>query len=491
MPHHLTKSSFVAGWQCPNLLWWNVHESDAPERVPTLGRLHQMEQGRQVGEAARDYVPGGVTISRLAPLEDRVTQTERALASEAPAIYNASFLADDVFVEVDILERTDGGFNLIEVKSSTGVRDEHIPDVAIQSYVLQRAGVPVRRAELMHVNGDCRHPDLTDLFVRADVTALVDEVLPGIPTEIAEQREVLDRPHPALPFGPQCFDMDGCPYHDRCWPERTKDHVLSLARIGLRRAYELMQHGVHSIHDLPIDAKIPKIAQRQARAVTHGHTVIGAKLGAALEPFVPPLAFLDFETIRLAIPIWEGCWPWQQLPVQFSCHHLAEDGTLTHREWLAESSADPREPLARALIEACRDAARVVAYWSSFERARITELAEALPHLADELEEITTRLVDLHPVVRDHVYHPDFLGSFSLKAVVPALLPGLGYDDLEVADGNSASALLARHLLQPSAFEGGERADLRRDLLAYCERDTLVLVALLHRLQSMAARSRA
>ena len=198
--------------------------------------------------------------------------------------------------------------------------------------------------------------------------------------------------------------------------------------------------------------------------------------------------FLDFETIRLAIPIWEGCSPWQQLPVQFSCHHLAEDGTLTHREWLAESSADPREPLARALIEACGDAACVVAYWASFERTRITEMAEALPQLADELGEITTRLIDLHPVVQDHVYHPDFLGSFSLKAVVPALLPGLGYDDLEVADGDSASALLTRYLLQPAAFENGERDDLRRDLLAYCERDTLVLVALLHRLQSLAAR---
>lgn len=488
MSHHLTKSSFVAGWQCPNLLWWTVHESDAPERVPTLGQLHQMEQGKQVGELARDYVPGGAAISRLAPLQDRVTQTEGALASTAPAIYNASFLADDVFVEVDILERASGAFNLIEVKSSTHVKDEHIPDVAIQSHVLQRAGVRIGRAEVMHLNGDCRHPDLANLFVREDVSAQVDEVLPGIPTELAEQRDVLDGPHPSLPFGPQCFDMDGCPYHDRCWPAQTKEHVLTLARVGVRRAYELMQHGIHSIHDLPDSAKIPKIAQRQVRAIKHGQPIIGSKLGVALEPFTPPLAFLDFETIRLAIPIWTGCRPWQQLPVQFSCHHLAEDGTLTHREWLATSSEDPRESLARALIDACRDAACVVAYWSSFERARISELAEAVPQLSDDLLEINERLLDLHPVVQDHVYHPDFLGSFSLKAVVPALLPGLGYDDLEVADGDSASALLARYLLQPPAIEDGEREDLRHDLLAYCERDTLVLVALLHRLKSLAAR---
>ena len=202
MAHHHTKSTFVAGWQCPNLLWWNVHEADASERAPTLGQLHQMEQGKQVGELARDYVPGGVTISRLAPLEDRVAQTQVALTSQAPAIYNASFLADDVFVEVDILERDDGGFNLIEVKSSTRVKDEHIPDVAIQRHVLERAGVRVRHSEIMHLNRDCRYPDLTDLFIREDVTALVDEVLPGIPTELAEQRDVLDGPHPALPFGP-------------------------------------------------------------------------------------------------------------------------------------------------------------------------------------------------------------------------------------------------------------------------------------------------
>jgi hypothetical protein len=187
--------------------------------------------------------------------------------------------------------------------------------------------------------------------------------------------------------------------------------------------------------------------------------------------------------------MWDGCWPWQQIPVQFSCHVLGADGSLTHHEWLAEGAGDPREPLARAMIAACAGARTVVSYWATFETSRIKELAEALPLLAPGLLDINRRMRDLYPVVQEHLYHPDFLGSFSLKSVVPALIPELAYDDLEVKEGGEASALLTRLLFEPARFMPEEREDLRRDLLAYCERDTYVMVALLARLHHLARES--
>ncbi len=459
----LSKTAFVEGWRCPNRLWWYVHEPDAPERVPTASDLLRMEQGQQVHALARSYVPG--------------------------AIYNAAFRADDVFVEVDILERAGRGFSLVEVKSATAVKPEYVPDVAIQVYVARGAGVPVTRAELMHLNKHCRYPDLSDLFTREDVTAQVEAILPDIPRQLAEQRRVIGGPNPGLAFGPQCFDARDCPFTDRCWPTITRDHVLSLARVKLSRAYEWMQQGIHAIRDLPLDAGLPLVAQRQVRAVKQGAMIIGPGLADALAAFEAPMAFLDFETVQPAIPVWDGCWPWQQVPVQFSCHVLSADGALRHHAWLAEGPGDPREPLARAMIAACAGARTVVSYWATFERSRIAELADALPELATDLLDINRRMLDLHPVVRDHLYHPDFLGSFSLKAIVPALIPELAYDDLEVKEGGEASALLTRYLFAPGALAPAATVNLRRDLLAYCERDTFVMVALLGRLHQLAVRA--
>ena len=488
MTGELTKTAFVEGWWCPNRLWWYTHERDAPEWVPTESDLLRMEQGQKVNELARSYVPGGVLIPRVPDLELRLERTRAAIASGAPVIYNAAFRTEGVFVEVDILARHGETVSLIEVKSTTSVEDEHIPDVAIQVYVGRAAGVPVSRAELMHLNGECQYPDLSHLFVREDVTASVEATLPEIPARLAEQRRIIGGPHPGLTFGPQCFDQRDCPFTERCWPEVTREHVLSLARVKLSKAWEWMQQGVQAIRDLPLDTRLPLVAQRQVRAIRQGAMIIGPGLADALARLEPPMAFLDFETVQPAIPVWDGCRPWQQVPVQFSCHLLPVDGALRQRQWLAEGPGDPRRPLAQALIDACSEARTVVSYWASFESGRVEELAEALPDLAPALLDINRRMWDLHPVVRDHLYHPDFLGKFGLKRVVAALLPELAYEDLEVQEGQDASALLTRYLFEPGRFTEAERSVLRRDLLAYCERDTYVMVALLGRLYQLAAR---
>jgi hypothetical protein len=361
MSYRLTKSTFVKGWQCPNLLWWEVNELDAAELVPSLSDRHLMEQGQQVDRAARDFVPGGVLIPSVGlSIEDRIEETQAALAGDAPAIYNACFAADHVFVAVDILERTREGWNLIEVKSSKEVKEEHIPDAAIQAHVLGRSGVSLARTELMHLNGECRYPDIGNLFVREDVSEEVAELLPGIPKHIEQLIGWLDGDNPDVPIGEQCYDMKECAFRERCWPKKERDHVLSLYYVGLRKAHSLMKRGFHSIHDLPptLEIKLTKEAQRQVRAVKAGKRIIGPGLEEALAQFEGPLAYLDFETVMLAIPRWNGCVPWEQVPVQFSCHVESAAGEYAHHEWLAEGPGDPREPLARALIEACKGASR-------------------------------------------------------------------------------------------------------------------------------------
>jgi len=476
----------MAGLQCAKLLWWMVHEPEAPELKRDAGAQAKFDRGTRVGQVARSYVPGGVLIDLpYDAYAERVTATRRALEGGAAAVYEGSFQASGVFVAVDILERGNPDFRLIEVKSSTWVKDHYVADVAIQTHVLRQSGLSLDRQELMHLNRECAYPDLSNLFVRADVTEAVAPVLADVPGVIARQLETLQGLLPAVPIGPHCITPYECPFMARCWPALPQYHVSTLYAMN-RRALALDEQGYRTINDLPEDIPLGKIADRQRRAVREGRLIVEPSLGQALGPFVPPIAFLDFETVGLAIPVWNGCHPYDAVPVQFSCHVEDADGRVVHHEWVAEGPEDPRPALAERLIQACASARTVVAYNAGFERRCIEQMAEALPSLAGPLGSIIARLVDLLPVVRNHVYHPDFGGSFGLKSVLPALVPELRYDDLPINEGDMASLELERLLFQGAEVTEDAKAQLRADLLRYCHLDTWGLVKLVRRLREIA-----
>ena len=484
MPH-LSKSSFVTGCQCPKLLWWTVHEPLAEELQPDKVLLDRFDQGRIVGELARQRFPGGVLIAEPHQLRDvRLEATRAALDSGAPAIFEGGFQAKGVYVGVDVLERGNDGLTLIEAKSTTSLKDVHIHDAAIQAWVLREAGTPATRVEVMHLNKDYRHPDQGDLFVRADVTEAVGEFMPSVPKLVEKFENVLAGELPQHEIGAQCFEPRECPFLERCWPS-DPNHISTLYNNGPKKSVAFMAAGVHSIWDLPADQKLPDAAQRQLRSLRANRLIVEPGLARALEPFESPLGYLDFETVSRAVPVWDGLAPWGQATAQFSYHEEQADGTFTHVGWLAEGPADPRRELAEAMIAATSGARRIVTY-SSFEKTRITELQRLVPELAEPLEELLGKLVDLLPVVRNHVYHPGFKGSFSIKAVLNPLVPDLTYNDLVIVDGLVASVEIARLLFVAHKIPVEERDRLRADLLAYCERDTWAMVRLMGRLRELA-----
>jgi predicted RecB family nuclease len=482
----LSKSRVMAGLQCHKLLWWMVHEPTAPELELDDQAQNAMDRGTRVGEIARTYVPGGVGIDLPHnAYDERVALTRRALEDQAPVVYEAAFRAGGVFVAVDVLKRDGRSFRLIEVKSTASVKDHHIPDVAVQAHILRQNALDLVSTEVMHLNRECTYPDLSNLFVRSDVTQEARAVEGSVPRWIAEQTVMLQGPVPDVPIGPHCTTPYECPFMARCWSTLPRHHVSTLYAMR-RRALELDEQGYRTIYDLPEDVPLGPIADRQRRAVQEGRMIVEPTLARALDVFVPPIAFLDFETVGLAIPVWEGCHPYDAVPVQFSCHVQDEDGRVIHHEWLAEGPEDPRRALAERLVQACEGARTVVAYNAGFERRCIEQMAEALPALAEPLRSIVDRLVDLLPVIRNHVYHPDFGGSFGLKRVLPALVPALSYGDLVINEGSMASMELERLLFQSSDLAEDAKDQLRKDLLLYCGRDTLSLVHLLRRLRELA-----
>lgn len=481
----LSKSRYISGLQCEKLLWWQVHEPAENEDDSAVS--HLLQRGRLVGEAARKFLPDGVSIGGPhTQFADRINATVKAMAGNAPRIYEASFAADGVFVSVDILERRPRGWALVEVKATLDVQEYHIPDVAIQLHVLERSGVNVTRVEVMHLNRDCRHPDLSNLFLRENVTSDARRVAKDAPQLIRRFTRMLQGKLPIVAIGDHCTDPYPCPFMERCHPELPRHHLGTLYRISSKALAKLTEDGIDSIHDLPEDFKAGEIARRQIDSVRSGKLILERGLAEVLDGIPGPIAFLDFETINPAIPAWRGCSPYQQIPVQFSCQVQTSRGMRRH-EWLADGAGDPRPEFARELVAACEDATTILAYNASFEKGRIADVWAAVPSLKPQLSKVHARVLDMLPVVRNHVYHPDFNGSFSIKSVLPALVPDLGYQDLEIQDGGTAAAVLET-LLFDDSLSKVEKNTLRKQLLAYCARDTLAMVKLYERMRELSLR---
>ncbi len=481
----LSKSRFTSGLQCHKKLWWEVHEPDAVELQPDKVLQDLFDQGRLVGQAARTRYPGGVLIDLpYTAYAERIAATKAALASGAPAVFEASFSADGIFVAIDVLEKQGDGYRLIEVKASNSQKPEHIPDVAVQARVAAASGVNVTAAEVMHLNREFRNPDVGDLFAHSDVTAPIAAFVGRVPEEIAHQRAMLAGPLPDVPIGGQCFEPHECPFMARCWPHGA-DHIGHLAGVGPKKTVDYLARGITSIKHLPPSEKLNFTQKRQLKAMAENRLIVEPTLAKELEPFSGRLGFLDFETIIRAIPVWPGMAPWQQAAAQFSYHELQSDGTYTHSAFLAEGPEDARPKLAAVMVRATAKATRVAMY-TSFEKTRIRELQLAVPDLATELAALEAKLIDLYPVVKTCVYHPGFNGSFSLKDILTPLVPELTYSDLVIVDGRVASVEIARLLFVADKIPKHERDRVRKELLDYCERDTWAMVRLVERLKELA-----
>ena len=490
----LSKSRYTSFLSCPRLGYLRAF----PALFATLcavdpSRQALFDMGTRVGELAREYYPGGLLISAdHLHIPEAVRQTREALAAGREVIYEAAIEHNGVLVRVDVLRRLDNGFfELTEVKSSTKVDPaRHIPDVAIQVHVLESAGLPVGRAQLMHIDRDYVHPGgdtclPRDLFVSEDVTDAarrhIATVLPGALRSIVLWLRA-DEP-PEVSVKNSCRACEYCEGY--CRPRGPEFPVGELGRATQAIAYleaagiaDLRQLAPNSLEyarlvGLLRSSSLGPRVLRMIEAVRGGGLQVEPRLGESLSRLAFPLHFLDFESWNPALPVFAGTRPYEQIPFQWSDHCQSTDGTVDHAGYLAEGSDDPRIKVATTLVRRFADPGSVLAYHATFERDRLRDLACLVPALEAPLLDIAERLVDLETIVTDHVYHPDFHGSFSLKSVLPALVPSCGYEGLAIRDG-VAAALAYEQLRELSP--GPETERLRADMLEYCAQDTRGMV---------------
>ena len=478
---HLTKSRYIAGLQCPRRLWLLVHEPP-PYEEPAPGS--PMDVGQEIGRKAHLLFPGGVRVEEEPWRHaEAVARTAALMADErVPAIFEGAFEFDGIRIRVDVLERlAPDGWGLREVKSSTGLKDYHLDDIALQAYVLRGAGVAVSSIELLHVNTSyVRGPAgicWPEFFTRLDVGDSVGARLLDLPGRLPAMRICLDMAGPpdAEP-GNQCDTPYGCEFWDRCTADKPSDWIRYLPNLAQARRSELEALGIEAISAIPTDFPLTWKQAIIRDATASGKPYVSPDLARLLGECGPPTCYLDFEAMMPPIPLYEGTRPYQTIPFQWSLHAATPDVGLHHREFLADGRVDPRRRFAETLIEALEVFDGPIIVYSSYEQTRLDDLAAAFPDLRQALNAIISRLVDLLPIVRGGVYFPDFEFSNSIKSVGPALCPNFGYYDLDgIADGLAASAAFLQ--LASGYLTVPEEVDRQRAaLLAYCERDTLAMV---------------
>jgi len=469
--------------QCPKRLWLETYRPDLAEAG---GAEAAFAAGHAVGDIAQRLHPGGELIEATSHGEElELTQAALSRRPRRP-VYEATFQYDGTLTRADLLLPERRGYRLVEVKAAGSVKPQYLEDVAIQAWVMENAGLAPRHIEIGHVDTGFVYPggEVYDgLLAYENVKREVRSLVGDVPKWVRSARRTLAGDEPAIEPGPHCSKPYDCPFQGYCIGEpEPGTYPLSDLPRGGKVARELETDGYEDLRDVPPERLSSARHRLVHRAVNAGEAVFMPEAGQILRRLGWPRRYLDFETLQFAVPIWAGTRPYQQVPFQWSCHVESRRGKVHHHEFLAEAGEDPRRAFAESLVDVLGDDdGPIFVYYAAFERSRMEELAESFPDLAPALEAAIARLVDLHPLVREHYYHPGQHGSWSLKAVLPAIAPELDYGELKISAGGMAAESY-RKLLEPELDEA-EAAGIRAALREYCQRDTYALVRIARFLQ--------
>lgn len=489
----LSKSLYIRGLQCEKSLWLKKKKPEVLQ-APDGGAQAVFDTGTSVGELACELFSGGERIEYTGNFSSQMAKTKELMGRGAKVIYEATFCFDGILVMVDILRIDKDGLIINEVKSSTSVKEVYIDDASIQYYVISSLGYKVSAINIIHIDNSYVRGEKLELekfFYAEDVTEQVKQKQADIPQIISKFDEILSKDvEPDIDIGPHCSDPYNCDAWEYCWRKQRgipEYSVFDISRLRSDKKFELYKNGVVKFEDIKELDKFNASQQIQIRSELSGEQIIDKEaIKEFLDTLSYPLYHLDFETFQQAVPEFIGLSPYEQIPFQFSIHKDDGRGNLEHFEFLAEVGADPRYELALNLIKFIPQDACVLAYNMSFEKKVIRRLAEIYPQISNELMAIHDNIKDLMvPFAIKSYYHPKMQGSYSIKYVLPALVPEFesAYKDLNlIHHGGEAMQAYEAMAYMPAK----EREAYKKALLAYCKLDTLAMVKVLEKLREVA-----
>jgi len=484
-PKLLSKSKYLTGLQCPKLLWLEIND---PKRLPQVDLATQFifDQGNLVGELAKKLFPEGIDV----PSDDFMGNiaATRDLLNERKPLFEAGIMAGRIYSRVDILRPANGGqWDIIEVKSSTSVKDVNIHDVAFQKHCCESQDLSVSHCYLAYINNQyVRDGEINsqELFKIDDITDLVEEDSHWIRDRIDSMFEDMAREKcPEIGIGPHCRDPYECALAE-CWDFLPEHNIFNLY-YGGKKCFDLYDSGIFTVKEIPDSYKLNGKQCIQRNCEISGQPYMDKEaINDFLNTLQYPLYYLDFETIGPGVPLFDGTRPYQAIPFQFSLHVVSNGkASPEHFSFLADSPDDPRPAFLSELKKVLGDSGSIVVYNQGFEEGILKKLAVAFPEYDDWITGVRGRLGDLLQPFRGFCYyHPQQKGSASIKRVLPALT-GRGYDGMEISEGNEASIKFYTVTYGMPTEE--ERNKVRADLEKYCALDTEGMIWIVERLREL------
>lgn len=483
----LSKTTFLTSLQCKKALYLNKFHAELKDDLTDTDK-NKMQHGHMVGKLAQQLFPNGtdVTSEVYNDFGHAVSRTKDLLENDTVVIYEAAFEHNGVLCFVDILEKKKGRIAVYEVKSTTSVKQTHINDTGLQYFVMNACGYKPDEVYVMHVDKTYVNEgnfNANELFIASDITEQVVDFQYDIPSLLKEAEVTLSLDDvPSHDIGLHCTDPIDCPFKGYCWKHVPEYSVFNIAYLKKKVKFELYEDGIMCVTDVP-HSYLNKNQIQQVESERNGKVTINkTELTKFVKSLNYPLHFLDFESFQTPIPTIQNSKPFQQIVSQYSMHiQTTLDGELEHFEYLAtQEDSDPRKQFVEQLINEVNEKGDVLVYNISFERGRLKELMEVFPQHQRSLQNIIDRMVDLMiPFQKRHFYAPELKGSYSIKAVLPCLVPELSYKDLIINNGVVAMNTFL------SLFNGtfsGNVDKTRKALLEYCRMDTFAMVKIVEKL---------
>jgi CRISPR/Cas system-associated exonuclease Cas4 (RecB family) len=448
----LSKSDYLAYLACPREFWLMRHHPELFVRDDGIGVRYLKETGYRVQQLAQELFADGEFEKRL--------ETEHLLA------------------KLDIYT----GGSIYEVKSSGSVKEEHLHDLAFQKVVAEETGMPVERTFVIHVNKEYVRQGAIEpekLLSIVDVTALVEKILPATKARVAEALTYLQT-EPDKSLAGYCGSKLSCLFIQHFHPDLPPATVFEISNLKAEKLDRLLGMGILKMTDVPEDFDLTPRQWKQINLVKSGERQVAAdEIRARLGEVNYPVYFLDYETVNPAIPIYDGYRPFQVMVFQFSLHVLDADGAeLRHHEFLADGAADPTRDLMAAMQTAIEAAGGSVMVWSAYENTNNKNIAAKYPEFKIFLDSVAERTFDLMGIFSKGLYtDAKFKGSYSIKNVLPVMLPHMNYEHMEIKDGTTAAATWLS-MLHPERSDE-ERDSIRAGLLEYCAMDTMAMAEIL------------
>lgn len=440
--HILSKSTFMYGCQCPKRLWLHKYKPNVRDEMDEEQQAI-FQRGTDVGKLAEELFPGGVDSrpKDTYSYQQSVADTARYIAEGRKVIYEAAFQYEGLLCAVDILVQRRGKWFAYEVKGTTKVKPEHLPDAAFQYYVITNAGLDLKDFSIVYLNNQYirKGPlDINQLFAPESVLEQIKSLQEDIHTKALELKAMLQNKGeaPFIEVGDHCNKPFACNFQGFCF---------------------------EGIEEEESDFGEPNINKEA--------------IGEFLDQLEYPIYHMDFESWMTPVPLYDGHWPYRQVCFQYSVHvEQAPGGEQTHFEYLAQGKHSSSKNFIESLLSVLGKKGTVLVYNQAFESTRLKELMQEHPQHKKAIQNVLDRMVDLMAPFRKNYRLPQMQGSFSIKYVLPALVPELSYNNLTIDNGSDASA--AFYNLSNTTDETNI-INTRKALLEYCKMDTLAMVRVL------------